>query len=202
MTRLPNFAQPDPAGRYTYADCLTWEIEQYDLIAGRLLPAMPGRSPAHQRCLGGLLMEVQLFLKRQPRPRPQAYHLPLDVRLPPWPGAANDEIVDVVQPDLLVVCDLARLDERGAIGAPDWLVEVVSPGFVDRDVRLKFDLYQRHGVREYWIVFPDAKAVAAYVLENGYYQLAAEYAQPGPMPVATLPGLAIEWADVFDKVPG
>ena len=199
MERFPNFAPPDPAGRYTYADCLGWEIEQYDLIGGRLLPPMPGRSSAHQRCLGGLMQQAQAWLKQQPRPRPQVYHLPLDVRLPPWPGAAPDDIVDVVQPDLLVVCDPARLDEQGAIGAPDWLVEVVSPGFVDRDIRLKFDLYQRHGVREYWLVFPEACTVAAYVLDAaGQYQLAAEYAAPGPIPVATLPGLAVEWADVFD----
>ena len=55
MTRFPDFAQPDPAGCYTYADCLTWEIEQYDLVGGRLLPAMPGRNSAHQQCLGGLM---------------------------------------------------------------------------------------------------------------------------------------------------
>ena len=201
MERLPNFAQPDPAGRYTYADCLAWEIEQYDLIGGRLLPAMPGRSPAHQQCLIGLMQPVQAFLKQQLRPRPQVYHLPLDVRLPPWPGAAPDDITDVVQPDLLVVCDPARVDERGALGAPDWLVEVVSAGFVDRDTRLKFALYQRHGVREYWLVFPHFNTVLAYVLDAaGQYQLTAEYAAPGPMPVATLPGLAVEWADVFDEV--
>ena len=201
MERFPNFAQPDPAGRYTYADCLGWEIEQYDLIGGRLLPPMPGRSPAHQRCLMGLMQQVQTFLKQQPRPRPQVYHLPLDVRLPPWPGAANDEIVDVVQPDLLVVCDPAGLDERGASGPPDWLVEVVSPGFVDRDIRLKFAFYQRHGVREYWLVFPYAKAVAAYRLDaDGRYQLAAEYAAPGPMLVATLPGLVLEWSQIFTGI--
>lgn len=199
MTRFPNFAQPDPAGRYTYADCLAWEIEQYDLIGGRLLPTMPGRSPAHQRCLSGLMGQVWAFLKQQPRPRPQVYHLPLDVRLPPWPGAAPTDIVDVVQPDLLVVRDPACLDERGAVGPPDRLVEVVSPGFVDRDIRLKFDLYQRHGVPEYWLIFPEARAVTAYVLDAaGQYQVAAEYTEPGPMPVATLPGLAVEWADVFD----
>lgn len=120
------------------------------------------------------------------------------MRLPPWPGAANNDIVDVVQPDLLVVCNPAGLDERGAIGPPDWLVEVVSPGFVDRDTRLKFDLYQHHGVREYWIVIPGLKTIQIFLLdEAGRYQLAAEYAAPGPMPVATLPGLAVEWADVF-----
>ena len=149
--------------------------------------------------MGSLLGQVQAFLRQQPRPRPQGYCLPLDVRLPPWSGAAATDIVDVVQPDLLVVADPARLDERGAIGAPDWLVEVVSPGFADRDLRLKFDLYQRHGAREYWLVFPEARAVVAYVLDSrGQYQLAAEYATPGPMPVATLPGLAVEWADIFD----
>lgn len=199
MNRFPNFAQPDPAGSYTYADCLSWEIEQYDLIGGRLLPPMPGRSTAHQRCLGALMQQVQAFLKQQPRPRPQLYHLPLDVRLPPRPGAADDEIVDVVQPDLLVVCDPARLDERGVLGAPDWLVEVVSPGFVDRDIRLKFDLYQRHGVPEYWLLFSYARAIVAYQLRNnGQYESAAEYAEPGPIPVHTLPGLVLEWSEIFE----
>ncbi|RZK16051.1 MAG: Uma2 family endonuclease, partial [Hymenobacter sp.] len=79
------------------------------------------------------------------------------------------------------------------------IIEIVSPGSTAHDTKTKFDLYEENGVLEYWIVFPGLKTVTAYVLENGQYQLAGEYAEPGLMPVATLPGLMVEWAEIFDE---
>lgn len=104
-----------------------------------------------------------------------------------------------MQPDICVVGDPAKLDDRGCVGAPDWIVEILSPGNTTRDTRIKFDLYEESGVREYWIVYPGVKTVAAFVLWEGQYQLTAEYTEPGPIPVATLPGLTLEWAEIFTE---
>ena len=76
-------------------------------------------------------------------------------------------------------------------------MEIISPGNTARDTRTKFDLYEERGVLEYWIVFPGIKTVAVYVLDQDQYQLSAEYAAPGPVPVHTLPGLALEWTEIF-----
>ncbi|WP_316932319.1 Uma2 family endonuclease [Hymenobacter terrenus] len=86
------------------------------------------------------------------------------------------------------------------MGAPDWIIEILSPGNIARDTKIKFDLYEESGVLEYWIVFLGVKTVAAYVLENGQYQLVGEYFTPGPIPVRPLPGLLLEWSEVFAEV--
>lgn len=198
MAPITQLSQLDLNGTYTYADYLGWQFPEYvEMVGGRVLPPMPGRSPQHQHYLINLMMAVSKFLKGQPA---EMVQIPFDVCPAYRPGQADDQIVTVVQPDLLVARDPAKLAERGCFGAPDWIIEILSPGFVSRDTKTKFDLYQENGVREYWIVFPGINAVTTYVLENGQYRLAAEYAAPGPMPVATLPGLAVEWADVFDDV--
>lgn len=129
----------------------------------------------------------------------RVYHAPFDVRLTTGGANGDQQIRTVVQPDICVVCDPAKLDERGCVGAPDWIVEILSPGNTTRDTRIKFDLYEESGVREYWIVYPGVKTVAAFVLWEGQYQLTAEYTEPGPIPVATLPGLALEWAEIFTE---
>lgn len=114
-------------------------------------------------------------------------------------GNGDEQIKTVVQPDVCVVCDLTKIDKRGCLGPPDWIVEVVSPSSVQLDTRTKFDLYAKNGVREYWIAFPGEQLVAAFALSAaGEYEASGTYAEPGPMLVHTLPGLAIEWADIFD----
>ncbi|RZK36407.1 MAG: Uma2 family endonuclease, partial [Hymenobacter sp.] len=103
---------------------------------------------------------------------------------------------------IFVVCDAAKLDERGCLGAPDWIIEIVAPGNLKHDTKTKYDLYEEAGVQEYWVVFPGEQTILTYVLDDhGRYQITAEYAAPGPMPVAVLPGLAVEWSEVFDALP-
>ena len=198
MTPITNLSQLDPNGSYSYADYLTWRFAEYvELIKGRLLRKMSAPTSQHQEIASDFQGIIWSYLRGKPC---RVFPAPFDVRLVRSTGNGDAQIKTVVQPDICVVCDPARLDERGCLGAPDWIIEIVSPGNVGHDTKTKFDLYQENGVREYWIVFPGEKTVAAYVLENDEYRLAAEYAAPGPMPVATLPGLAVEWADVFDDV--
>ena len=198
MAAITSLAQLDPNGSYTYADYLTWKFDEFvELIRGKLLRPMAGPSRRHQELSQRLEYCIQTFLLKSGC---KMFHAPFDVRLTTGGANGDQQIRTVVQPDIFVVCDSSKLDERGCLGAPDWVVEILSPGNLAHDTRTKFDLYEESGVREYWIVAPGLQSVTAYVLDAaGCYQVAAEYAAPGPMPVATLPGLAVEWADVFEE---
>ena len=198
MASITSLSQLDFSKTYTYADYLTWGFDEFvELIKGRLFRPMAGPRTQQQRLSRRLEFQIEGFLRQSPC---EMFHAPFDVRLPRGPGNGDAQISTVVQPDILVVCDAAKLDERGCLGAPDWIIEIISPGNVSHDTKTKFDLYEENGVREYWMVTPGLKTVTCYVLENNRYALAAEYAEPGPMPVATLPGRAVEWAEVFDDV--
>ncbi len=198
MASITQLSQLDPNQSYTYADYLSWQFTEFvELVKGKLLRPMAGPSPRHQQYSTNLVAEIHPFLKGKAC---RVYAAPFDVRLTTSGGNGDEEIRTVVQPDICVVCDLAKIDSRGCAGPPDWIIEILSPGNAGHDTKTKFDLYQESGVREYWIVFPGINTVTAYVLVKEQYKLAAEYAAPGPMPVATLPGLALEWADLFDDL--
>lgn len=185
----------DLTRNYTYADYLKWKFELVELVKGKMLRPLSGPGRRHQDYVANILAQLLPFLRGKPC---RAYHAPFDVRLAVAGRTTDDEqIFSVVQPDVCVVCDPAKLDERGCLGAPDWIIEIISPGHTARDTKIKFDLYEECGVHEYWIVFPGEKTVAAYQHENGRYRLSAEYAEPGPIPVRTLPGLALDWSDIF-----
>ena len=98
--------------------------------------------------------------------RCELYHAPFDVRLSRTTPNGDASIETVVQPDVCVICDPAKLDERGCLGAPDWIIEILSPGNVARDTKEKFDLYEEVGVREYWMVTPEQKNVVVYLLAD------------------------------------
>jgi Uma2 family endonuclease len=158
---------------------------------------MVGAGRRHQQLSRRLEYAIETYLKRSPC---EMYHAPFDVRLTHHISGSDAQITTVVQPDIFVVRDIAKLDERGCLGAPDWIIEIVSPGNLKHDTKTKYDLYEEAGVQEYWVVFPGEKTILTYVLDaHGRYQVAAEYAEPGLMAVAVLPELAIEWSEVFDE---
>ncbi|MCF8232516.1 MAG: Uma2 family endonuclease, partial [Bacteroidales bacterium] len=103
------------------------------------------------------------------------------------------------QPDIYVVCDLSKLDDRGCLGAPDLIIEIVSPDRVQRDVKEKFELYQDHGVKEYWIVNPNDENINVFVLDNqGKYQFKGMYAGDDKIPVNIFNGdLKVDLTEVF-----
>jgi len=197
MTPITKLSQLDPNGSYTYADYLTWKFSEFvEVIKGKVLRPMSAPTSRHQQYSTNLVAEIRPSLKGKAC---RVYAAPFDVRLTTGGGNGDAQIQTVVQPDICVVCDLTKIDARGCLGAPDWIIEILSPGNAGHDTKTKFDLYEENSVREYWIVYPGIQSVVVYVLDaQGEYQLAAEYAAPGPMLVATLPGLAVEWADVFD----
>ena len=173
---------------YTYADFLKWnDSVRYELIAGA--PAMMAPpSIAHQAISGELYLQIANFLKGRPC---KVFHAPVAVRL-------NAETSDdtVLQPDIVVVCDRSMLDDKSIKGAPDMVIEILSPSTATRDKVVKFNQYLSAGVREYWIVYPDSKTVSVHVLKDGEYFTRA-YAGTDAVPVHVLAGCTISLPDVF-----
>jgi len=109
------------------------------------------------------------------------YYAPFDVVLPDADTGDWHDSVNVVQPDLLVVCDPSKLTDQGCLGAPDLTVEIISPYTSKKDIREKFDLYERKGVREYWVVFPGERAVHIFRrTEDGRFDEGQVYDLAGP----------------------
>lgn len=194
MKFITDINELDLNGTYTYADYLTWRFDEYvELFRGRIKRMSPAPKRLHQRIAGQIFTEINVFLRRKPC---NVYIAPFDVRLP---KKDSTEIYTVVQPDVCIVCDPAKLDEQGCVGTPDTVIEVLSKGNVDRDINEKFSLYEESGVPEYWIVSPGEKTITCYKLdEYNRYKLNGEYADPGPVPVASLPGFSLLWETVFE----
>jgi len=169
---------------YSYADYLTWEgPERYQLINGEVFQ-MASPSVAHQALL--MAISNQFFNWLQGKPC-QVFAAPLDVRL--FPKEDNSDKT-VVQPDLLVVCDEKKLGKNSVNGAPDLVIEIISPSNNDRELFLKFQYYLEAGVREYWVIYPEVKKVQVHVYENGHY-VSTAYKDNASIPVSVLPGLTI-----------
>ena len=199
MPPVTQLTQLDFSRTYTYTDYLTWKFpERVELIQGRVRPMSPITWRVHQEISGNLV--GLLHALRRKISHFKAFTAPFDVRLPQAGQREYAQITTVVQPDLSIFYGAEKLDESGGTGAPDWIIEILSPETMDHAIRTKFSLYQANGVREYWLVTPGLQNVVIYLLENGRYQLQGAYFEPGPIPVRTLPGCRIEWAEVFEDV--
>lgn len=152
-------SQAQQATRYTYQDYLHWPDEQrWELLYGQAYLMSPAPSLTHQTISGELFRQISNHLLDKSC---RVFHAPFDVRLP-QADEAEEEITTVVQPDILVVCNDHKLDEKGCRGAPDWIIEILSPATAARDQIDKLALYEPHGVAEYWIVHPVDRIVTVY----------------------------------------
>jgi Uma2 family endonuclease len=178
--------------KFTYADYKSWELkrgERFELIYGEAY-AMAAPNTAHQLIAMTLAGEFYAFLKGKPC---KVIPAPFDVRL----FYAEDESDDtVVQPALVVVCDSEKLGPEGCRGAPDMVVEILSPSNTAVEMSLKLGLYLEAGVKEYWLVDPDNKLLYAYRLDGSRYN-AQLYRQADAAESPTLPGLAISLSALF-----
>ena len=183
---------------YTYRDYLTWPPERRcELINGLPYAMAPAPSPLHQEVVGEIYRQLANALEGRPC-RPLI--APVDVRLPRG-GERDEEIDTVVQPDVLVVCDHKKLDLKGVRGAPDLVVEVVSPQSAFHDHQRKRELYERAGVREYWIVDPWERLVYIYRLsETGSYGKPTVAPLEGEMEVSILDGVRLRWESVRERI--
>lgn len=180
---------------YTYGDYRRWPPEErWELIEGTAWNMSPAPSRAHQAILGQLHLLFGEWLKDKPR---HLYLAPFDVQFPSRPDQVEDEIDTVVQPDLSVFCDPERLTDAGARGAPDVVVEILSPWTSKKDLNDKFSLYERHGVREYWVVDP-AGSVQVYRLNaNGHYDDPEIAVRTGTVASAVIEGLRVDVEGLF-----
>ena len=175
----------------TYADYEAINDEnRYELIDGVIYLMSPGPTIMHQRTSGGLFVQLWTFLKDKPC---EVYQAPCDVCL----NAEGDNDTTVVQPDIFVVCDLTKLDEKRYNGAPDFVIEILSPSNANRDVLLKYNKYMQAGVREYWIVDIMEKVVRVCLLNDGKYEF-TDYFDPEVLSVNVLNGCNIDMAIVFE----
>ena len=200
MTPITDISQLDLNGSYSYADYLTWRFTEYvELIKGRVLRKKSAPTSQHQQIATDFTGAIWSQLRGKPC---RVYSAPFDVRLMRSTGNGDAQVKTVVQPDLCVVCDPAKIDRRGCVGAPDWIIEIVSPSSLVLDTRTKFDLYAENGVREYWIVFPGEQTVLAYALgSTEQYELTGTYSESGPMQSSVLPELLVNWTDIFTELP-
>ncbi|MDR1306872.1 MAG: Uma2 family endonuclease [Treponema sp.] len=197
---------PNANRKYSYADVLEWdESVRAEIINGELFMMAPPLT-RHQRILMKLSAKLYVFLDSKPC---EVFPAPFGVRLFPRDDLSDDTLVE---PDITVVCDPGKIDDRGCNGAPDLIIEILSPSNRRHDQLRKFNLYLDAGVKEYWVVDPEQESVQVHVLRGDRYTTAV-YALPreekelppalakvevaSVVPAFVLPGLNIDLRDVF-----
>ena len=181
---------------YTYADYLSWDtLDRYELIDGEaVLLAAPTTS--HQLASAELMRQLANFLDGK---KCKAIPAPFDFRLFETNEDAPENVNTVVQPDITVICDQSKLDERGYKGAPEMVIEIISPSSLRHDRLVKFNLYQRAGVGEVWLVDPASCSVQVFLLEDGILLLHEVYTRKDIAKVNSLAGCFIEVGKIFSQ---
>jgi Uma2 family endonuclease len=197
MEKIISLSQLDLNKKYSYADYLTWQFEQaVEIIKGKILP-MAAPSRVHQRISREIHGILYNYFQKVPC---EFYAAPFDVRLydKKKSANANQDVYTVVQPDLCIICDEAKLDDKGCIGAPDLIIEILSPGNSSKEMRTKKDLYAESGVREYWIVDPEHENAFQFLLENeNTYSPPIIYVDEDILHCSIFPDLKIDLKKVF-----
>ena len=193
-TLITNIDQLDLVnGIYTYADYLMWKIkDRLELLKGKIFQ-MGAPSLTHQMVSMNFSRLLSNYFYKTPC---KLFAAPFDVRLAKK-GEKDNEVYTVVQPDLCVVCDADKLDERGCWGAPDLIIEILSPGNSKKELKNKYELYQEAGVREYWVIRPDNKEITQFVLENGQYRTLPPIVEGDLIHSTIFPDLSLQTEDIF-----
>ena len=186
------------SGLYTYADYLKWTIEErLELIKGRIFRMSPAPSVNHQRLSQFLNNQLYNFLTGKPC---EVFAAPFDVRLPKN-SKKHKDIYTVVQPDLCVICDPSQIDALGCIGAPDIVVEILSPSNSRKELKNKYEVYEESGVKEYWIVSPQDYTFLMYTLTEGKFVPSRLMTEGDVVTSAVLPGFALDLEALFGSLP-
>ena len=198
---MPEILYLDPTKRYSYADYLTWmDNIRRELVDG-FVKLMSGPYIIHSKITTGMVSRIWSFIKRR-NGKCKIFHSPVDVRLPKNGETADNKIFTVVQPDIVVVCDPSKIDEKGIIGAPDLVVEVQSPSTARYVMSTKFDIYEKAGVKEYWVVYPKAGLTVFLLQDNSKYDAGTTYdivyMPDAKVPVRTIEGLEIGLKELFE----
>ncbi|MGX3065971.1 Uma2 family endonuclease [Ursidibacter arcticus] len=192
MSIITSLEQLDLNRSYSYSDYLLWQLkERVEIIKGKILAMSPAPNRLHQNIS---LKLTGHLLKVFPSDKCKLYVAPFDVRFPD----ENGNIKTVVQPDLCVICDPNKLDEQGCIGAPDLIIEILSPGNSKREMKDKYELYQEQGVSEYWVVRPEERNIHIYLLENGRYIGIAPVVEDEIITSVKFPALSFSTEGLYD----
>jgi Uma2 family endonuclease len=197
MQPITDIAQLDLNGSYTYADYLLWQFqERLELIKGHIFK-MAAPNPAHQLVAAEVARQMGNYLHKTTC---KLFIAPFDVRLVnARKSTPNNEVTTVVQPDICVVCDPTKIDKRGCIGAPDLIVEILSPATAKKDLNDKYTLYEENGVREYWIVHPYDGVITVFELnEQAKYERRGFYTKDEQLKVGIFDNCYINLPDVFE----
>jgi len=183
---------------HTYADYLTWsDIQRAELVNGTAyVRELPAPSRLHQEVVREMLFQLRCALDGKSWSIQVA---PFDVRLP-RADEPDGDIDTVVQPDVLIVCDRTKFDERGMRGAPDWVAEVLSPSTASHNQTVKLPVYERAGVREAWFVDPRNRTLMIYRLDGGRYARPAILELKGQTSLSAIPGLHVDWDRLLSQL--
>jgi Uma2 family endonuclease len=184
--------------RHTYGDYLEWSRDHGDEIIDGVayVREPPSPSRTHQEVVGALYYELCRVLEGGSY---CVYVAPFDVRLP-TSDESDDKIETVIQPDVFIVCDRGKTDERGVRGAPDWLAEVLSPSTASYDQGVKIPLYERAGVSEVWLIRPTDLTLAIYRLEDGRYGRPIYRELKGQTLLSAVPGVSVDWDRMMTRL--
>jgi Uma2 family endonuclease len=188
------FSDLDLSKTYTYADYLKWTFdERLELIKGKIFKMSPAPGSGHQRLSLRLTLWLGNYLNGKPC---ELFTAPFDVRL--TRRSKNDkDIITVVQPDICVICDPGKIDEKGCLGAPDIVVEILSPGNNKKELQNKFEVYEEAGVLEYWIIHPLEKTFFKYLLTENSFRPARLLTIGDEVTTPILPGFVLKLEELF-----
>ena len=185
--------------RYTFADYLTWfDDKRRELFDGFVKMMTPAPRRIHQEVSGELYFAFKKFLKKE---KCKVYHAPFDVRLPESIEKKSDkQIYTVVQPDISIICDPEKLDDKGCIGAPDLIIEIISPSTSRKDQKDKYFIYEKAGVKEYWIAYPYEKSIHVFILNpKEKYELKRMYVEDDIIKVGIFNDFKIDLTEIFTE---
>ena len=196
MKPITKFSQLDLTKQYSYADYLTWQFnERVELIRGWISKMSSAPGTSHQAVSWDIAYYFANYFRKT---NCKTFAAPFDVRLLDSKKSKNNQqVFSVVQPDICVICDEKKIDERGCVGAPDLIIEIVSPGNSKREMKTKYELYEENGVREYWIANPLEKNIMLYVLKAKKYHLKKIYFDDDAIESILFKGLVIDLKEIF-----
>jgi len=192
---ITEYGQLDLNGEYTWVDYLKWKFEErVELIKGRIVKMSPAPNVIHQTIVNNCSFKFNLHFANK---LCRLFSAPFDVYLKSSTGGQK---VNVVQPDFCIVCDEKKLDSQGCIGAPDLVVEILSPGNSRHDLHVKFDLYEESGVKEYWIIQPETRVVQVFSLQQNRYIGLRPFTEDMQVESKLFPELNVQVDDLFKGV--
>ncbi len=194
MPVVTNFEDLDLTKEYTYSDYLSWQFsERVELIKGFIRKMSPAPNRFHQVVAKNLSGIFYNSFRKHPC---DVYVAPFDVRLP---VKSKKKDTTIVQPDLCVICDKTKLDDAGCNGAPELMIEILSPNNSKHDLDTKFKLYEEAGVLEYWIIEPVEKMLLVYTLQNGKFIGLPPQTEGNNIKSVLFPDLQIAITDIFEN---